>query len=116
MLNAFAGDTFFSRWNRSLPELIFDMEQSIEAIWKWLRQPGLKVNQNKSEACPVYKPDVAPTTIRVGNAMIATKKLINMLGVVFDSELRWDLHISKGCDKANKSLIVLKLIKKMLYQ
>jgi hypothetical protein len=108
-LDAFADDTFFSRWNRSLPELIFDMEQSIEAIIKWLRQSDLKVNQNKTEACLLYKHDLVPITIRVGDAMIATKKLIN---VSESSVQQWDIHILKVCDEANKSSNALKLIKK----
>jgi hypothetical protein len=80
-----------------------------------LRQSSLKVNQNKTEACLLYKHDVAPIKIRVGDATIATKSSINVLGVVCDSKLRWDLHISKVCDKANTSINVLKLIK-ILYQ
>jgi hypothetical protein len=72
----------------------FDIEKSIEAITKWLWQSGLKVNPNQTEACLLYKHDVVPITIRVGDSTIATKNSINVLGVVFDSKLRWDLHIS----------------------
>ncbi len=86
------------------------MEQSIEAIIKWLRQSSLKVNQNKTEACLLYKHDVAPITLRVGDATFATKKSINVLGVVFDSKLKWYLHVSKVCDIANKSLNAQKFI------
>ncbi len=64
----------------------------------------------------LYKHNVAQITIRVGDAMIAIKKSINVLGVVFDSKFRSDIHISKVCDKANISLDALKLIKKILYQ
>ena len=36
------------RWNKDLQQLVLDMEKSLEAITKWLRQPGLKVNDSKT--------------------------------------------------------------------
>jgi hypothetical protein len=80
-------------------------------ICDWNSQLKPLLNQNKTEACLLYKPDVALITIRAGDAMIAPKKSNNVLGVVFDSKSRWDLHMSEVCDKANKSLNVMLTVK-----
>jgi hypothetical protein len=111
-LNAFADNTFFSRSYRYLSELIINMEWSIEVITKWLKQSGLKVYQTKTDACLFYKHNVIPIILNVGDAFIFTKMSINVLGVVFDSKLKWDVHISKVCNIANRSLNALKLIRK----
>jgi hypothetical protein len=65
-LSAYADDTYVPRWNLSLEQLIKDVEKSLEAITKWLRDSGLKVNQAKTEVCLFYKHDVAPVHIRIG--------------------------------------------------
>ncbi len=49
--SAFADDSYILRWKNSLPELISDLEKSLEAITKWLRDSGLKVNQAKTDLC-----------------------------------------------------------------
>jgi hypothetical protein len=46
------------------------MEKTLEAITKWLKQSGMKVNQNKTEACLFYKHDVAPINLQVGNTRV----------------------------------------------
>ena len=43
-LLAFADDTFIARVGGNKQELIKDMEKSLEAITKWLRRSGLKIN------------------------------------------------------------------------
>ena len=69
-LELFADDSFITKSNESVTELIKDMEKSLEAITKWLKQSGMKVNQNKTEACLFYKHDIAPILLKVGNARI----------------------------------------------
>ena len=43
-MSNYADDNFIIRINKFLPELINDMEKSLEAIPKWLKKSGLKVN------------------------------------------------------------------------
>jgi hypothetical protein len=65
------------------------MEKMIEAITKWLRQFELKVYNTKTDLCLFYKHFTAPINIRVGEVTINSSKNINVLGVLFDSELNW---------------------------
>ena len=50
------------RWNKNLHQLVLDMEKSLEAITKWLRQPGLKANDAKTgrmlKASPLISSDL----------------------------------------------------------
>jgi hypothetical protein len=48
-LSAYADDTYIPRWKCSLEQLIKDVEKSLEAISKWLRDSGLKVKLAKTE-------------------------------------------------------------------
>ena len=70
------------------------------------------MNQGKTEACLFYKHDCAPVTIQMGEVRITTKKWINVLGVVFDSNLQWSEHVTKALQKSNKSLNAIKMIRK----
>ena len=54
-LFAFADDTFILRMGTNVSFAVNKMEVSIAAIIKWMRQSGLKINENKSEVCTFYK-------------------------------------------------------------
>ena len=111
-LSAFADDTFIPMSNSSITKLITDMEKSIEAITKWLKQSGLIVNQEKTEACLFYKNDCAQVNLKVGENRILTKKSMNVLGVIFDCKLQWSDHVAGALTKSNRSLNAIKIIRK----
>ncbi len=101
-LKLFADDSYVTKSNESITELITDMEKTLEAITQWLKQSGVKVNQNKTEACLFYKNDIATIHLQVGNMREQSKKSINMLGVIFDSKLRWENHVISAIKKDYK--------------
>jgi hypothetical protein len=63
-LDAFADDTFIESKNINLQGLIVNMEKSLEAITKWLKKSGLKVNQIKTDLCLFHKNDITPTIMK----------------------------------------------------
>jgi hypothetical protein len=71
-----------------LPELISDLEKSLEAITKWLRDSGLKVNRPKTDLCLFYQHDIAPVKITIDGCIVQSKITINVLGLLFDSKLQ----------------------------
>ena len=73
------------------------MESKLKVMIKWLKGSGLKVNENKTEACIFYRKDTPQVEISVNNVPIITKDHINVLGVIFDTKLTWSKH-----SKANK--------------
>ena len=111
-LTSFADDTYILKSNPNLKSLITDMKTTIECTTKWLRQSGLKVNDEKTEMCIFYKNDLAPISIVVNNVSVFTRSTINVLGVLFDSKLQWSPHINKSINKANKALNAIKIIRK----
>ena len=58
----FADDNYMPKVNSVLPQLIIDMEKTLEAMTKWLRKSGLVVNQAKTDLCLFYKKDQCPLT------------------------------------------------------
>ena len=111
-LNSFADDIYITKWSKNVQELTMDMEREIVKITKWLKQSGLKVNDEKTDICIFNKHNIDPLTIRVNGFDIVTKNSINVLGVLFESKLNWSAHIVKVINKANKALNAIKLIRK----
>jgi hypothetical protein len=92
------------------------MEKEIEAIAKWLKKSGLKVNDEKTDICLFSKNIRAPLSLKLNNINIVTKQQINVLGVIFDSKLNWSSHVESCIKKANKALIAIKIIRKFSEQ
>ena len=109
---SFADDSYNMESNASKSAVIEDMEKSLEAITKWLKKSGLKVNEEKTELCLFYKNDTSKVNVRLGDSIIISKNEMNVLGVLFDSKLRWSNHISKAIMKANRALNAIKLIRR----
>ena len=81
-------------------------------LLKWLKGPGLKVNESKTELCLFYKKDCAPIAINLNGTIIASSVTMNVLGVIFDSKLQWTQHIAKAISKSNSALHAIRLISK----
>ena len=50
-LTNFADDNFILEFDSKINNLIVNMEKKLEMITKWLKDSGLKVNENKTEIC-----------------------------------------------------------------
>ena len=111
-ISNYADDNFIVRWSKCINDLIVDMQSSLEAIVKWLRQSGLKVNEDKTKLCLFHRNDTRMITLQINNIHIRLTPQINVLGVTFDPKMQWNEQISKTIKKANKALLAIKLIKK----
>ena len=109
----FADDNFFVAWNTNLDSLITDLEMSLEMITKWLRDSGLVVNEKKTEICVFHRNDQPTINVNLLGSVVSSQKSMNVLGVMFDCKLNWDLHVALAIDKAKKSLYALRLLKKI---
>ena len=107
----YADDNFIIRSSKILTELIEDMRKSLEAITKWLKQSGLKVNETKTELCAFHKSAEVRLEIVLNGAILKSKTSMNVLGVIFDSKLQWNDQIAHTVKKANSALHCIKLIK-----
>ena len=96
---AFEDDSFISGCNKVLTKLTEDIEKSIEAKTKWLKQSGLKVNDAKTELCVFHRTDTRPVEINFNDSMLQSKNHINVLGITFDTKLQWHLQVAQSFSK-----------------
>ena len=96
----------------SLVALIENLERRLEMITKWLRGSGLVVNESKTEICLFHRNDKPSVTVTLNGTPVKSKKYMNVLGVLFDSKLNWNIHIASAISKAKKSLFAIKQLKK----
>jgi hypothetical protein len=88
------------------------MQKKIEGITKWLKNSGMVVTESKTERCLFYKKDLTPVTLKINNSIVRSKKVINVLGVLFDSKMTWAPQVEQTITKANKALNAIRLIRK----
>ena len=82
----YADDNFIIRSNKVLTELMEDMRKSLEAITKWLKQSGLKVNETKTELCLFHKNADIRIEIVLNGTILKSQTNMNVLCVIFDSK------------------------------
>ena len=66
------------------------------------------VNEAKTDLCLFSRFNCPPLIVNINNKYIISKKVINVLGVIFDSKLQWSEQVA---DAASKALNAIKLIK-----
>jgi hypothetical protein len=72
-----------------------------------LKDSGLKVNENKTELCIFHQKEATE-----GQLQIASKEDTNILGMTFDSKLKWGPQVSQAIEVANKALQAIKMIRR----
>ena len=78
--------------------------------------PILKINEAKTEACIFSRADIAAIDISVNGVHVRIINVINVLGVLFDSKLRWEPQVQRTVQKAEKALNAIRLIKNYFEQ
>ena len=111
-LLTYADDNYIPRFHNDRQALITGMQSSMETITKWLNDSGLVVNKSKTEMCIFSKYGIEPITIRIQNTNIVTKSEMNVLGIYFDSRLKWCNQVSSAIRKANRALNAIKIIRR----
>ena len=115
-LTNFADDNFVIECAIKIVSLIENMQKKLEAITKWLKKSGLRVNENKTEMCLFYRTDCHPISITLNGSVITSKETINVLGVIFDAKLQWSQHVAKAIIKSKQAIHAINMIKKYFTQ
>ena len=111
-ITIFADDKFPLASHHNLNTLITNFEEKLRLITKWLKDSGLKINEEKTEVCLFHRNDHAPITISLNGVNLKSKLSINVLGVQFDCKLSWNAQVNQTINKAKKTLHAINLIKK----
>ena len=99
-------------------EAVHAMEQRIRAIRAWMQADKLKLNENKTEVMLIgtrqQLSKVNLGTLTVGDTSVAIVNKARNLGVWFDSQLNFNVHITKTCSLSFCSLYKIRRIRKYL--
>ena len=121
--NAFADDSLlYLSFNpdNSLneAEAVHAIEQCIRAIRAWIQADKLKLNENKTEVMLIgtrkQLSKVNLGTLTVGDTSVAIVNKARNLGVWFDSQLNFNVHITKTCSLSFCSLYKIRRIREYL--
>ena len=72
----------------------------------------MEFNEAKTDLCLFCRYDTPPLVININGKFVISKKIINVLGVTFDSKLQWGDQVATACNKATKSINAIRLIKR----
>lgn len=83
------------------------LQTNVDALLHWANDWGMQFNSKKCVHIQIgqNKPDI---TLVLGNDSIPQSDSLRYLGVLIDSHLKWNSHISRMVAKANRSLGMLK--------
>ena len=84
----------------------------MNGIAKWMKMSGLKINIAKTELCVFHRRNLVQVSIELDGTEIKSKRTMNVLGVLFDSTMKWNDHVIKAINDSNSSLYAIKLIRK----
>jgi len=114
-LVSFADDTYVSVVGKNLNEVKTKIINKMTEHDDFLKQIGMVTNVSKTEL--IYfarKPLEDYSPIKVKGEIVTPKKNIKVLGVQFQSDLKWDTHIEKVKNKARIVLGKMKFLSKYM--
>ena len=106
----FADDTNIYFESDSLKDLEKIVNSELNKLYLWLNLNRLSLNLNKTNYIIFHtynKPIKDHITIKINNKAIVEKECIKYLGVLIDSTLSWNHHISNVSKKVSRSLGVM---------
>ena len=86
--------------------------QGTQHVILWLTQSGLKINEKKTEICIFHRTITVKRIMVISNTPITTTNSINILGIIFDSNLNWNKQYNNAISDANQNLHAIRIIAK----
>ena len=101
---SYADDTTPYSCARDTQTVISELKSISSKLFHWFQYNHLKANPGK---CHLLLSSKTPTDVSIGDASIKTSTKETLLGILIDSELSFDQHISSICSKASQKLHAL---------
>ena len=101
---SYADDTTPYSSTRDTQTVISELKSISSKLFHWFQYNHLKANPAK---CHLLLSSKTPTYVPIGDVPIKTSTKETLLGILIDSELSFDQHISSICSKASKKLHAL---------
>ena len=77
-----------------------------------MKQSGLIINDKKTDLCIFHRKSQEKVTIEVHGTMIESANHINILGIIFDSNMTWDQQYDHAAKSASHNLHAICIIAK----
>ena len=111
-LTQFADDSTITYSSLNLEQAILTVEHEFNRVLDWLAANKLIINLSKTHLMLfTTRPRPEIITILAKGKVINEIKEIKFLGVILDSDMRWNSHIEHISKKISKSVSILKMLK-----
>ena len=77
-----------------------------------MTQSGLKINDRKTDLCIFHRRSLETRTMVINGTEIKSSNQINILGMIFDSNLKWEQQYDQAIKSVNHNLYAIKIISK----
>ena len=101
---SYADDTTPNLYATDIPSLPLEVQASATKLFHWFKNNHLKANPGKSHILLSSK---KPEIVSVDGISIAASSHEKLLGVIIDSELKFENHITEICLKVSKKINAL---------
>ena len=100
----YADDTTPYTTADNIEDVISSLEEASKTLFSWFDDNLMKSNPDK---CHLIVSSNESINLKIGDFRTANSKREKLLGVCFDSELKFDYHISEICKKASRKINAL---------
>lgn len=111
-LKMYADDSYIFAESKDLKTLEMNIKEQVELTQDWLTKSGLVVNMSKTEYIVFKNKGQIESELRVKSESIKNKSTLNVLGITFDSNLKWTEQINKVIANAKKDCYRLRKLKR----
>ena len=111
-LTTYAVDNYLGSENESLAVALAETKAKITRVTQWMTMSGLKINEKKTDLCIFHRIAQEKCTLEIDGTQIESSSQINILGLIFDSNTKWDPHYDNAIKEPNKNLHAIKIIAK----
>ena len=115
----YADDSSLSAEGNTVAQMECNLQASLNEAAAWFSANRLVVNGSKSSAMLISTPLVLKHSknliqVKVDDVVLPYNTSSKILGVVVDSNLKWDQHINHICKKVNPKIGLIHRLRQML--
>ena len=108
----FADDSTPYTFQNTESDLLENLEVNVGTLVEWFHNNFLKLNENKCHL--ILSSEDSDISLNIGSETIFNENSVKLLGITFDSKLKFNEHIKKLCKKASQKLHALARISKFM--
>ena len=101
----FANDSCLFTSGGNLSCIVHKMQDSLNKLVQWCDLNGLKISMNKTVAVLfTRRRDRLDSILKINGESMKVENKAKFLGIIFDSQLNWNSHVSYIVDMCKKRL------------